>query len=116
MAENVVRVCGHSEVGPETAKAYEVGDKRLAVYNLGGEFYVTDDEWWIVSQATGIGSGHDPELLRAAVDLGNPLASPAEVLARPGIAAALAPYLGQTPGPAPGPSRAEFLGLLESGI
>jgi nitrite reductase/ring-hydroxylating ferredoxin subunit len=44
MAENVVRICAQSEVGPETAKAYEVGDKRLAVYNLGGEFYVTDDE------------------------------------------------------------------------
>ena len=44
MAKNVVRVCAQSEVGPETAKAYEVGDKRLAVYNLGGEFYVTDDE------------------------------------------------------------------------
>ncbi len=44
MAENVIRVCGQSEVGPETAKAYEVGDKRVAVYNLGGEFYVTDDE------------------------------------------------------------------------
>ncbi len=44
MADNVVRVCAQSEVAPETAKAYEVGDKRLAVYNLGGEFYVTDDE------------------------------------------------------------------------
>ena len=44
MAENVVRVCAQSEVGPDTAKAYEIGDKRLAVYNLGGEFYVTDDE------------------------------------------------------------------------
>ncbi len=44
MAESVVRVCAQSEVGPETAKAYEIGDKRLAVYNLGGEFFVTDDE------------------------------------------------------------------------
>ena len=44
MAENVVRICAQSEVGPETAKAYEIADKRLAVYNLGGEFYVTDDE------------------------------------------------------------------------
>ena len=44
MAENVVRVCAQSEIGPETAKAYEVGDKRLAVYNLGGEFFITDDE------------------------------------------------------------------------
>ena len=44
MADNVVRVCAQSEIAPETVKAYEVGDKRLAVYNLGGEFYVTDDE------------------------------------------------------------------------
>jgi nitrite reductase/ring-hydroxylating ferredoxin subunit len=44
MADNVVRVCSQSEIGPETVKAYEVGDKRLAVYNLEGQFYVTDDE------------------------------------------------------------------------
>jgi nitrite reductase/ring-hydroxylating ferredoxin subunit len=44
MAENVVRVCGQAEVAPETAKAFEVGDLRLAVYNVDGQFYVTDDE------------------------------------------------------------------------
>jgi len=44
MADNVVRVCAQAEVGPDSVKAYEVGDRRLAVYNLGGEFYVTDDE------------------------------------------------------------------------
>jgi nitrite reductase/ring-hydroxylating ferredoxin subunit len=44
MAENVVRVCAQAEIAPETVKAFEVGDKRLAVYNIGGEFYVTDDE------------------------------------------------------------------------
>lgn len=44
MADNVVRVCAKAEVEPETAKAFEVGDLRLAVYNLGGEYYVTDDE------------------------------------------------------------------------
>jgi nitrite reductase/ring-hydroxylating ferredoxin subunit len=44
MADNIVRVCAQSEIAPETVKAYEVGDKRLAVYNLGGGFYVTDDE------------------------------------------------------------------------
>ncbi len=44
MVENIVRVCPQAEVGPDTVKAYEVGDKRLAVYNLGGEFFVTDDE------------------------------------------------------------------------
>jgi nitrite reductase/ring-hydroxylating ferredoxin subunit len=44
MTENVVRVCAQAEIAPETVKAFEVGDKRLAVYNIGGEFYVTDDE------------------------------------------------------------------------
>jgi nitrite reductase/ring-hydroxylating ferredoxin subunit len=44
MADNVVRVCAQSDIAPESAKAYEVGDKRLAVYNVDGHFYVTDDE------------------------------------------------------------------------
>ena len=44
MAGNVVRVCAQADVGPDSVKAFEVGDRRLAVYNLGGEFYVTDDE------------------------------------------------------------------------
>jgi nitrite reductase/ring-hydroxylating ferredoxin subunit len=44
MADNIVRVCAQSEIGPETVKAYEVGDRRLAVYNLAGAYYVTDDE------------------------------------------------------------------------
>jgi len=44
MTENVVRVCAQTDVAPETAKAFEVGDQRLAVYNIGGTFYITDDE------------------------------------------------------------------------
>ena len=44
MAENVVRVCSQADITPETVKAFEVGDLRLAVYNIGGAFYVTDDE------------------------------------------------------------------------
>ena len=44
MADNVVRVCAQAEIAPESAKAYEVGDKRLAVYNIEGKFYITDDE------------------------------------------------------------------------
>jgi len=42
--ESVVRVCAQAEIEPESVKAFEVGDKRLAVYNIGGKFYVTDDE------------------------------------------------------------------------
>lgn len=44
MAKSVVRVCAQADIGPDSVKAYEVGDKRLAVYNVGGEYYVTDDE------------------------------------------------------------------------
>lgn len=44
MADNVVKVCAQSDVAPASVKAFEVGDQRLAVYNLEGRFYVTDDE------------------------------------------------------------------------
>ena len=42
--ESVVRVCAQAEIEPKSVKAFEVGDKKLAVYNIGGKFYVTDDE------------------------------------------------------------------------
>ena len=43
-ANSVVRVCAKSEVAPGSVKAFAVGDKTLAVYNIDGTFYVTDDE------------------------------------------------------------------------
>ena len=43
-ANSVVRVCAGSEVAPGSVKAYAVGDKTLAVFNIDGTFYVTDDE------------------------------------------------------------------------
>jgi ethylbenzene dioxygenase ferredoxin component len=44
MADNVVRVCAQSDIAPESVKAFDVGDRRLAVFNIDGKFYVTDDE------------------------------------------------------------------------
>jgi nitrite reductase/ring-hydroxylating ferredoxin subunit len=44
MADNIVRACAKAEIAPDSVKAFEVGDKRLAVFNLGGRYYVTDDE------------------------------------------------------------------------
>jgi len=44
VADKVVRVCAQADIAPETVKAFEVGDKRLAAYNIDGKFYVTDDE------------------------------------------------------------------------
>jgi nitrite reductase/ring-hydroxylating ferredoxin subunit len=47
MAENtdhVVRICSQSDVTPGSVKAFAVGANTLAVYNIDGAFYVTDDE------------------------------------------------------------------------
>jgi nitrite reductase/ring-hydroxylating ferredoxin subunit len=43
-AETVVRVCSTSDVAPGSVKAFAVGANMLAVYNIDGRFYVTDDE------------------------------------------------------------------------
>jgi nitrite reductase/ring-hydroxylating ferredoxin subunit len=43
-ANSVVRVCAKSEVSPGSVRAFAVGDKTLAVFNIDGTFYVTDDE------------------------------------------------------------------------
>jgi ethylbenzene dioxygenase ferredoxin subunit len=44
MVENVVRICAQADIAPATVQAFDVGGLRLAVYNIGGKFYVTDDE------------------------------------------------------------------------
>ena len=36
--DRVVRVCAQADVAPGSVKAFEVGAKRLAVYNLDGTF------------------------------------------------------------------------------
>jgi nitrite reductase/ring-hydroxylating ferredoxin subunit len=38
-----IELCGTDEVATGTAIRVETGDLTLAVYNLNGEFYVTDD-------------------------------------------------------------------------
>jgi len=43
-AEGDVRVCAQSEVAPGSVKAFAVGAATLAVYNINGTFYATDDE------------------------------------------------------------------------
>ena len=46
--------------------------------------------------------------------IANLLATGDEIRARPDVIAASDPYLGQAPEPLPGPSRADFLKLLEA--
>ena len=43
-ADSVVRVCSKSDVAPDSVKAFAVAANKLAVYNIGGVIYVTDDE------------------------------------------------------------------------
>jgi nitrite reductase/ring-hydroxylating ferredoxin subunit len=38
-----IELCGTDDVAPGTALKVEVGDLALAVFNVGGEFFVTDD-------------------------------------------------------------------------
>jgi len=40
----LVKVCPTSEVADNSVKSFEVGNNVLAVYNIGGEFFVTDNE------------------------------------------------------------------------
>jgi nitrite reductase/ring-hydroxylating ferredoxin subunit len=42
MAEEAV--CSVSDVAENSVKAFEIGTTTLAVYNIGGEFFATDNE------------------------------------------------------------------------
>ncbi len=43
-AADVVRVCAQADVAPGTVRAFAVGANTLAVYNIEGTFYITDNE------------------------------------------------------------------------
>jgi nitrite reductase/ring-hydroxylating ferredoxin subunit len=68
-ADNVVRVCGQGDIAPETVQAFDLGDKRLAVFNIGGKFYVTDDECTHASASLADGM-LDGDVIECAVHLG----------------------------------------------
>jgi nitrite reductase/ring-hydroxylating ferredoxin subunit len=42
MAENPIPVCATADVPPGSVKSFEVGDERVAVYNIDGTFYATE--------------------------------------------------------------------------
>src|SRR3974390_2777732 len=44
MADNIVRICAQADIAPDSAKAFDVGDKRLAVFNIAGRYLIADDE------------------------------------------------------------------------
>ncbi len=69
MAGNIVRVCAKSEIGSDSVQAFDVGDKRLAVFNIGGSYYVTDDECTHASASLADGM-LDGEVIECAVHMG----------------------------------------------
>ncbi len=42
-AGSLIDLCSTDDVAPDTVHKVEVGDLELAVYNVDGEFFVTDD-------------------------------------------------------------------------
>ena len=68
-AANIVRICAQSEIAPDNVKAFEVGDRQLAVFNIGGRFYVTDDECTHASASLADGM-LDGEVIECAMHLG----------------------------------------------
>ena len=69
MAENVVRVCAQAAVAPESVQAFDVGDRRLAVFQIGGQFFVTDDE--CTHAAASLADGMlDGDVIECAVHMG----------------------------------------------
>ena len=69
MANNIVRNCAQSEIAPDSVKAFEIGDRRLAVFNIGGRFYVTDDECTHASASLADGM-LEGEVIECAMHLG----------------------------------------------
>jgi nitrite reductase/ring-hydroxylating ferredoxin subunit len=44
MADSLVTLCPTSEVAENSVKSFEVGNNVIAVYNVGGEYFATDNE------------------------------------------------------------------------
>jgi nitrite reductase/ring-hydroxylating ferredoxin subunit len=69
MADNIVRICAQGDVAPESVQAFDVGDSRLAVFNIAGTFYVTDDECTHASASLADGM-LDGDVIECAVHMG----------------------------------------------
>jgi ethylbenzene dioxygenase ferredoxin component len=69
MADNVIRVCAQADVAPESVQAFDVGDRRLAVFQIGGHFFITDDECTHASASLADGM-LDGDVIECAVHMG----------------------------------------------
>jgi nitrite reductase/ring-hydroxylating ferredoxin subunit len=79
---NVVRVCAKSDVGPDSVKAFTVGAKTLAVYNIAGKYYATDDE--CTHAAASLADGMlDGDVIECCMHLGSFRVPTGEVVSPP---------------------------------
>jgi ethylbenzene dioxygenase ferredoxin component len=69
MADNVIRVCAQADVAPESVQAFDVGDRRLAVFQIGGHFFITDDECTHASASLADGM-LDGDVIECALHMG----------------------------------------------
>ena len=44
MADKLTSICAAADIPENSVKRFEAGNHVLAVYNVGGKFYATDDE------------------------------------------------------------------------
>jgi nitrite reductase/ring-hydroxylating ferredoxin subunit len=81
-AGTVVRVCSTSDVTPGSVKAVAVGAGMLAVYNIDGKFYVTDDE--CTHAAASLADGMlDGDVIECCMHMGSFHVPTGEVVAPP---------------------------------
>ncbi|MBO3744198.1 FAD-dependent oxidoreductase [Actinoplanes flavus] len=80
-----------------------------------GTPYRTDDPGWAFSLAVFAAGAADPEIARAHQSLGSLLATPDDVVARPGLAEKIMRLGGGAPHyPLPGPTRAQLLAAVDA--
>jgi len=81
-ADRIMRVCSQSDVDPGSVKAFAVGDHMLAVYNLDGTFYITDDE--CTHAAASLADGMiDGDVIECCMHMGSFRIPTGEVVAPP---------------------------------
>ena len=104
-----------AEADPYLGDTLRTSAHRLAQLeaHAAGVAYEPDDPGWRIAAKLQAAAPTDPELLRAALDVGGLLARGEDVLKRPGLAARLA-ATPDTP-PFPGPDRDEVLAIVGAG-
>jgi nitrite reductase/ring-hydroxylating ferredoxin subunit len=81
-AEKIERVCAQADVAPGSVQAFAVGAQTVAVYNLDGTFYITDDE--CTHAAASLADGMiDGDVIECCVHMGSFRIPTGEVVAAP---------------------------------